>query len=59
MESEMVRILGKEADIDISYYENLAEEARKAVSKYVDFDAFVSDTIYIPDFPPDDDDLPF
>lgn len=59
MESEMVRILGKKTDIDISYYENLAEEARKAVSKYGDFNAFVSDTIYIPDFPPDDDDLPF
>lgn len=60
MESEMVRILGKEADIDISYYENLAEEARKAVSKYGDFERFVSDAPYIPyDFPPDDDDLPF
>ena len=58
-ESETLRSLGMEADVDISYYERLAEEAKAAVSKYGDFDAFVSDAPYIPDFPPDDDDLPF
>ena len=60
MESEMVRILGKEADVDISYYEKLAVDAKAAVCKYGDFDSFVSDGPYIPDTPPyDDDDLPF
>ena len=58
-ESETLRSLGMEGDTDISYYERLAEEAKAAVSKYGDFDAFVSDAPYIPDFPPDDDDLPF
>lgn len=63
MESEMVRILGKEADIDISYYERLASDAKEAISKHGDFERFVSDEPYISDaqddFPPDDDDLPF
>ena len=60
MESEMVRILGKEADVDASYYEKLAVDAKAAVCKYGDFNSFVSDGPYIPDTPPyDDDDLPF
>ena len=56
----MARILKKEANIDISYYEKLAEDAKEAISKYGDFERFTADAPYIPDnFPPDDDDLPF
>ena len=40
MESEMVKELGKEDDIDLSYYENMAQEALKDIvvyGNYVDF----------------------
>ena len=59
MESEMVRTLGKEADVDRSYYDNLVDEAVKAISKYGDFEWFVSNDPYIPGFPPESEDLPF
>ena len=55
LESEMVKELGKEDDIDISYYENLANDARDSISQYGDFDWFVSDSIDKPkvkDLPP-------
>ena len=42
MESEMVRNLGKEEDIDLSYYNNLVDDAIENISKYGDFEAFVS-----------------
>ena len=42
----MVRTLDKVNDIDLSYYEKLTDEARKAISKYGDFDWFVSDETY-------------
>ena len=42
LESEMVRNLGKEEDIDLSYYNNLVDEAIENISKYGDFEAFVS-----------------
>ena len=58
MESEMVKILGKESDIDLSYYEKLVDEAAASIAKYGDFNRFVSDEPYIPDFP-EDDCLPF
>ena len=51
----MVKELGKEDDIDISYYENLANDARDSISQYGDFDWFVSDSIDKPkvkDLPP-------
>lgn len=41
MESEMVRQLGKEKDIDISYYQKLVDEAVEAIRKYGNFDEFV------------------
>lgn len=47
LESEMVRELHKEDAIDISYYENLANEAIEAISKHGDFEWFVSDEFYI------------
>ena len=55
LESEMVKELGKEDDIDISYYKNLANDARDSISQYGDFDWFVSDSIDKPkvkDLPP-------
>ena len=45
MESEMVRSLGKEKDIDVSYYERLADEAIASISEYGDYEWFVSDDI--------------
>lgn len=47
LESEMVRKLEKEADIDRSYYDGLANEAVKSISKFGDFEWFVSDEPYI------------
>ena len=43
MESEMVKVLGKENDIDISYYTKLVDDAVTTISKYGDFENFVSD----------------
>ena len=42
MESEMVRELGKEEDIDVKYYNSLVDEAIESISKYGDFEAFVA-----------------
>ena len=47
MESEMVKNLGKEDEIDISYFESLADDAKMAISEYGDFDAFVSEAPYL------------
>lgn len=43
MESEMVKTLGKEDDIDRSYYTKLVDGAKDTISKYGDFEWFVSD----------------
>jgi hypothetical protein len=43
LESEMVRELGKEKDIDRSYYDNLVDKAVEAISEYGDFEWFISD----------------
>ena len=43
MESEMVRTLKKESSIDRSYYDHLADEAVATISKFGDFEWFVSD----------------
>ena len=42
LESEMVKELGKEDDIDRSYYDRLCDEAVATISKYGDFDNFVN-----------------
>jgi len=47
LESEMVRELKKEADIDRSYYDRMVDEAVKDISKFGDFEWFVSDNPYI------------
>ena len=43
LESEVVKELGKEDDIDISYYNKLVDGAIDAISQYGDFEWFVSD----------------
>lgn len=43
LESEVVKTLGKEKDIDRSYYDNLVDGAVETISKYGDFEWFISD----------------
>ena len=43
LESEVVKSSGRDGDIDVSYYEKLAEEAKATISEYGDFEAFVSE----------------
>ena len=43
LESEMVKELGKEDDIDRSYYNKLVDDAVANISQYGDFEQFVSD----------------
>lgn len=42
LESEVVKTLGKEDDVDRSYYERLVDDAIDAISKYGDFEWFAS-----------------
>lgn len=51
LESEMVKELGKEDDIDRSYYDNLVTEAAHAIAAYGDFEWFVSDNPNAEPFP--------
>ena len=53
MESEMVRTLHLEDDIDRSYYDRLTDEAKDTISQYGDFEWFVSEDPY--DIPPEGD----
>lgn len=61
LEAEAVKLLGKEDDIDKSYYRKLVDDAVEAISQYGDFERFVADEPYISssiegiDFPPDED----
>ena len=61
LESEVVKELGLEKDIDLSYYNKLVDDAVTTISLYGDFEHFVSDDAPTTpvDFPLDDDDLPF
>lgn len=43
LESETVKVLGKEDDIDLSYYNKMVDVAVDAISQYGDFEMFVSD----------------
>lgn len=52
LESEMVRELGKENDIDRTYYNNLVDEAVKSLSSYGDFERFVADEPFVSDNTP-------
>lgn len=42
LESEMVRTLGKEQDIDRGYYRKLADDAVQTISQYGDFEGFTA-----------------
>ena len=42
LESEIVKTLGKEDDIDISYYRNLVNESIEHISEFGDYEQFVS-----------------
>ena len=42
LESEMVRELGKEDEIDLGYFNKLVDDAVDNISKYGDFEAFVA-----------------
>lgn len=59
LESEVVKTLNKENDIDKSYYRKLVDDAIEAIEEYGDFERFVADEPYGPiagiDFPPDED----
>lgn len=57
MESEMVKSGRKESDIDYGYYEAMANDAINDISKYGDFEWFVSDDPYVK--PIIDDEPPF
>lgn len=61
MEAEMVKELGLEDQIDRSYYNSLVDDAVEEISKYGDFEQFVSsdgyDFMSIPD--DDRDEIPF
>ena len=62
LESETVQLLGKEKDIDRSYYDGLVDDAVETISQYGDFERFVAEEPYPSpgiDYPPDDDDLPW
>lgn len=43
LESEIVKTLEKEEDIDLSYYEKMVTDAVQTISKYGDFEWFVSE----------------
>lgn len=47
LESETVSILGKEKDIDKSYFQKLVDAAVDTISKYGDFEAFTSDPVLL------------
>ena len=55
LESEMVKELGKEDDIDRSYYDNLVTEAAHAIAAYGDFEWFVSDNPHAEPFPTEEE----
>lgn len=66
LESEMVKELGKESDIDDQYYISMVDDAIATISRYGDFEQFASDEPYVekkPDFmniPENaDEELPF
>ena len=46
LEAEMVKTLGKEVDIDRSYYDKLVDDAVATISEYGDFEWFVSTDPY-------------
>lgn len=54
LESNMVKDLEKEEDIDMSYFTSLVDDAVENISQYGDFEWFASDDPYIPQEKPKD-----
>lgn len=52
LESEMVKSLNKEGDIDKTYYNNMVNEAIETISGYGDFERFTADEPYETDSTP-------
>lgn len=52
LESEMVKQLDKQGDIDRGYYNNMVDEAIKSLSVYGDFERFAADEPYVSDNTP-------
>lgn len=57
LESEMVRELDKIDDIDRSYYDKLVDEAVSTISKYGDFEWFISEDPYMKELGANDGDI--
>lgn len=57
LESEMVKELNKEDDIDRGYYDKLVDDAVETISKYGDFEWFVSDDPYVREYGANDGDV--
>jgi hypothetical protein len=51
LEAEVVRALGKQDDIDRSYYDELVDDAVTNISQYGDFEWFISDGITLTNVP--------
>ena len=49
LEAETVKLMGKEQDIDRTYYDKLVDAAVASISSYGDFEWFVADDILPPD----------
>ena len=47
LESELVKELGREADVDRAYYDKMVDTAADAIRKYGDLEWFISDDPYI------------
>ena len=52
LESEMVKQLDKQSDIDRGYYNNMVDEAVKSLSVHGDFERFAADEPYVSDNTP-------
>ena len=59
LEAEMVKTLGKEGDIDRSYYDALVDAAVNDISQYGDFEWFVSDDPAVAPYCISEDEVPF
>lgn len=57
LESEMVKELSKEDSIDRSYYDKLVDDAVETISKYGDFEWFISDDPYVASLGANDGDI--
>lgn len=44
LEAETVKALGKEKDVDMRYFDELADKAKQTINKFGDFDIFVDET---------------